>query len=136
VPDELWNIIERILVEHDRPKRGQNRIDQRAALDALIFRLRSGCQWNRLRTEYPDDSSVHRTFQRRVRLGVLDRIWVMLLESWEDRDGCGWEWQAADTSIGKARMGDLVGPNPTDRAKPGVKRSLLVRPTVARWRWS
>jgi putative transposase len=29
--------------------------------------------------------------------------------------------------MGKARFGgNLVGPNPTDRAKPGVKRSLLV----------
>lgn len=46
-PDELWEVIEPILKEHDAPKKcGQPRIDQREALDAIIFRMRSGCQWN------------------------------------------------------------------------------------------
>ena len=104
-PDELWAMIEPILEEHDPPKRGPKRIDQRAALDAVIFRMRSGCQWNRLPKEYPDDSSVHRTFQRWVGLGIFDRIWATVQEACEDLGGCDWEWQAADTSMGKARMG-------------------------------
>ena len=65
VPDELWEKIEPILKEHDPPKStDRSRIDQRAALDAIIFRLRTGCQWNRLPEEFPDDSSVHHTLQR------------------------------------------------------------------------
>jgi len=36
VPDELWEIIEPILKEHDPPKStGRPRIDQREALDAV-----------------------------------------------------------------------------------------------------
>ena len=125
--DELWAVIEPILAEHDPPKPGPARIDQRGAFDAIIFRLRTGCQWNRLPWEYPDDSSVHRTFQRWVGLGIFDRLWAVVQEQCEDLGGCDWEWQAADGWLGKARMGgDEVGPNPTDRAKPGVKRSLLV----------
>ena len=64
VPDELWETIEPILQEYDPPKStGRPRVDQRAAaLEAIIFRMRSGCQWNRLPEEFPDDSSVHRTF--------------------------------------------------------------------------
>ena len=103
--DELWALIEPILAECDPPKRGPRRIDQRAALDAIIFRLRTGCQWNWLPREYPDDSSVHRTFQRWVRLGLFDRIWAPVQELCEELDGCDWRWQAADTSMGKARMG-------------------------------
>jgi putative transposase len=125
--DELWALIEPILSEYDPPKQGPPRIDQRGAFDAIIFRLRSGCQWNRLPWEYPDDSSVHRTFQRWVGLGIFERLWAGVQEQCEDLGGCDWEWQAADGWLGKARMGgDAVGPNPTDRAKPGVKRSLLV----------
>lgn len=125
--DELWALIEPILAEHDPPKQGPPRIDQRGAFDAIIFRLRTGCQWNRLPWEYPDDSSVHRTFQRWVALGIFERLWAIVQEACEDLGGCDWEWQAADGWLGKARMGgDSVGPNPTDRAKPGVKRSLLV----------
>ncbi len=104
-PDGLWAMIEPIPAEQDPPKRGPKRIDQRAALDAVIFRLRSGCQWNRLPNEYPDDSSVHRTFQRWVGLDIFDRIWAMVQAACEDLGGCDWEWQAADTSLGKARMG-------------------------------
>jgi putative transposase len=125
--DELWELIEPILAEHDSPKQGPPRIDQRGAFDAIIFRLRAGCQWNRLPWEYPDDSSVHRTFQRWVKLGIFEQLWAVVQEQCEDLGGCDWEWQAADGWLGKARMGgDDVGPNPTDRAKPGVKRSLLV----------
>ena len=40
-------------------------------LDGIIFRMRSGCQWNRLPRELGDDSTIHRTFQRWVELGVL-----------------------------------------------------------------
>lgn len=104
--DDLWAIIEPILAEHDPPKpRGRKRIDQRAAFDAIIYRLRTGCQWNHLPAQYPDDSSVHRTFQRWVELGIFDRIWAVIQEACEDLDGCDWEWQAADAALGKARKG-------------------------------
>lgn len=106
VPDELWEKIEPILAEYDPPKKtGRRRIDQRAALDAIIFRMRSGCQWNRLPEEFPDDSSAHRTFQRWVELGLLDRIWAASIEECKELGGVDWEWQAADTAMGKARFG-------------------------------
>jgi transposase len=107
VPDELWEIIEPILKEHDPPKNtGRPRVNQRAALDAIIFRMRSGLQWNRLpKEEFPDDSSVHRTFQRWVELGVLDLIWESLIEECGELDGVDFEWQAADGAMGKARFG-------------------------------
>ena len=104
-PDELWAMIEPILAEHDPSKRGPTRIDQRRALDAVIFRLRSGCQWNHLPAEYPDDSTVHRHFQRWVGRGIFDRIWAVVQEACEDLGGCDWEWQAADCALGKARKG-------------------------------
>lgn len=75
-------------------------------MDAIIFRMRSGCQWNRLpKKEFPDDSSVHRTFQRWIELGVLDSIWEKLIEECEDLGGVDFEWQAADGAMGKARFG-------------------------------
>jgi hypothetical protein len=55
--------------------------------------------------EFPDDSSVQRTFQRWIELGVLDRIWAALVEECEELGGIDWEWQAADGAMGKARFG-------------------------------
>lgn len=109
VPDKLWDKIRSIINQHDPPKHtGRKRIDPRAALDTIIFRMRSGCQWNQLPKEFPDDSSVHRTFQRWIQLGVLDRIWAVLVEDCQELGGVDWQWQAADTAMGKARFGGTV----------------------------
>ena len=52
VPDELWERIEPIILEEDPPKaRGRKRSAPRQMLNGIIFRLRSGCQWNRLPKE-------------------------------------------------------------------------------------
>jgi putative transposase len=109
VPDKLWARIEPILNRRDPPKpTGRKRIDQRAALDAIIYRMRTGCQWNHLPKEFPDDSSVHRTFQRWVSRGVLERIWATLVEDCKELGGVTWEWQATDTAMGKARSGGTL----------------------------
>lgn len=106
VPDDLWEKVEPVLTELDPPKAtGRPRIDARAALDAIIYRMRTGCQWNQLPREFPDDSSVHRTFQRWQALGVLERLWQVLVEDCEELDGVDWQWQAADAAMGKARFG-------------------------------
>lgn len=106
VPDELWELIQPILSELDPPApTGRKRIDQRAALDGIIYQMRTGCQWNALPKEFGDDSSVHRTLLRWIDTGVLDRIWGMLVESCEELGGVDWQWQAADAAMGKARFG-------------------------------
>lgn len=106
--DDLWQHVEPVLLELDPPqKTGRKRIDRRAALDAIIFRLRSGCQWNQLPSTFPDDSSVHRTFQRWIAAGVFDRIWAVLVQACDELGGVDWEWQAADGAMAKARLGGL-----------------------------
>ena len=86
-------------------------------LDGIIFRMRSGCQWNRLPKELGDDSTIHRTFQRWVQLGVLERIWPVLVKECEELGGVEWEWQAVDCAMGKARFGGIQS-DPTPRTGP------------------
>jgi len=121
VPNELWARIAPILAELDPPKpMGRKRINARAALDAILFRLRSGCQWNQLPKDFPDDSSVHRTFQRWIQLGLFDRIWAALVEACAELGGVTWEWQAADAAMSKARLGGVaLVPIPPIAAKLG-----------------
>lgn len=106
VSDELWSMIQTILDELDPSSwTGRSRIDQRAALNGIIYQMRSGCQWNHLPGQFGDDSSVHRTFQRWVQKGVLERIWATLVEDCEELGGVDWCWQSADGAMGKARLG-------------------------------
>lgn len=106
VPDELWERIEPIILEEDPPQaRGRKRADPRQMLNGIIFRLRSWCQWNQLPKELGDDSTIHRTLQRWVGVGVLCRMWAVLVEGCEELGNVDWEWQAADGAMGKARFG-------------------------------
>ena len=106
VSDELWAVLAPLIVAVDPPKpTGRKREEARAILNALVFRMRSGCQWNQLPERFPDDSTVHRTFQRWVRLGLFERLWAVLLERCAELGGVDWEWQAADGAMGKARLG-------------------------------
>lgn len=108
VSDDQWTRIAPILAQHDPTKPvGRKRIDQRRALDGIIYRLRSGVQWNELPREFGDDSSVHRTFQRWVELNMFGLLWAALVVDCQELGGMDWEWQAADTSMGKARLGGI-----------------------------
>jgi putative transposase len=127
VSDNLWEIIKTLLEEFDPPaSTGRPRHDRRPIFNAIIHRLRTGCQWNQLPKEFGDDSKIHRVFQHWVKLDFFEKIWAALLTECEELEQVQWKWQAADGWLGKARMGgDKIGPNPTDRAKNGTKKSLL-----------
>ena len=125
VPDGLWERIEPVILELDPPKaKGRKRVDQRKMLEGIIFRMRSGRQWNHLPQELGDDSTIHRTFQRWVGCGALEGIWAVLIEECGELGGVNWEWQSADCSMGKARFGGaLLDATPPTGAKPGARRA-------------
>ena len=113
--DALWAQVEAVLAELDPPAHyGPARIDQRKAFDGVIYRMRSGMQWNHLPREFGDDASVHRTFQRWVKRGVLARLWGVLVKGCEELGGVDWQWQSADCALGKARHGGIK----SDRTQP------------------
>lgn len=127
VSDDLWERIEMLLNEHDPPKpTGRKRVNARAIINGIIYRFRTGCQWNHIPEKFGDDSTVHRTFQRWVQIKLFEILWILLAAECEELTLVDWEWQAADGWLGKARSGgDEIGPNPTDRAKNGTKKSVL-----------
>jgi transposase len=108
VSDELWETVQQILDEMDPPAAtGRPRTGQREAFNGIIFRVRSGCQWNQLPEEFGDDSSVHRTMQRWIKRGVFERLWAVLIENCEELGGVDWQWQSADAAMCKARFGGI-----------------------------
>ena len=104
VPEELWEIFQHLLDKYDPPnKKGRKRIDPRKAFDGMIYRMRTGGQWNHLPERFGDDASVHRTQQRWEALGLFDLLWAMVQTRCQHLDGVDWEWQSADGCLGKAR---------------------------------
>jgi putative transposase len=134
VPDDLWAGIKKVVDELDPPKgTGRPRVDGRQALNGIIYRLRTSCQWNHLPERFGSDSPVHRTFQRWLENGVFERVWALLVEKCDQLGGVVWKWQSADGSLGKARQGGaMLGRTPRIGARPGVREASWLTATAGR----
>jgi putative transposase len=128
VPDEMWQWI-RYLFPPEKPlgTPGRPVVRFRTVLNGILYVLRTGCQWKATPTTYGSGSTVHRRFQEWERAGIIRAILRVLLQHYDRRRQIAWEWQAADTKLLPAPLGgSATGPNPTDRAKCGTKRHLLI----------
>lgn len=98
----------------------------RDALNAIFYVLRTGIQWKALPRCLGASSTVHDRFQLWVEQGVFELMWELGLKEYAQQVGIEWEWNAMDGAMVKAPLGGkATGPNPTDRAKSGTKRSVL-----------
>ncbi len=87
LPDELWERIEPLLLRrYPVAPTGRPRADLRLVLDAIVYRMRSGVQWNRLPRSFGADSTVHGWFQRFVADGVLEEVWAALVAECDGLD--------------------------------------------------
>ena len=132
IPDVVWDRIITLLSSSIRrrkkKKAGRPRMDDRKAMSAIFYVLRTGCQWNALprslgasSTRYMTDSRNGERLVFSSECGSMDcRYMIKKLGS----IGNGRLWMAL---LQKRLLGEKsTGPNPTDRAKSGTKRSILV----------
>ncbi|NJL54204.1 IS5 family transposase [bacterium] len=128
--DALWAELEPLLpvrVNTHRFGGGRPRVPDRQCADAIFYVLRTGCQWEALnQTELCAKSTAHDRFSFWVAEGVFLKLWQAGLERFDELKGIDWNWLSMDGAMTKAPLGGKkTGPNPTDRGKDGVKRSLL-----------
>jgi putative transposase len=131
IPNDLWDGIALLLPKHKNTHRfggGRPRTPDRVCMEAILFVLRTGCQWKALdATRFCPGSTAHDRFQEWVAAGVFEEMWTCGLLAWDEMEGIDWSWLSMDGCMTKAPLGgEKTGKNPTDRAKRGVKRSLLV----------
>lgn len=127
-PDDLWNRIAPILGPEKQPGTvGRPATPSRLIFDAVIYALRTGCQWCAIpRKSYAPGSTVHGRFSQWVKAGVFEKAWKVMLEHYDLEVGIAWKWEALDGIITKAPLGgQATGPSPVDRGKSGTKRSVL-----------
>ena len=62
--------------------------DMRAAMNAILYLLRTGCPWRYLpRDRFPPRSTVYNIFRKFQRDGVWEAIWVELYMALRERMG-------------------------------------------------
>jgi len=106
------------------PKRsplGRPRCPPRVVVCAIVYRLRTGCQWRALPRVFGPPSTVHGWFQKLNNSGIWRDLWCQTSALLTHPDPL-----LLDASIIKSPLGgDLTGPSPVHRSRLGCKRSLL-----------
>ena len=95
-------------------------------MQAILFVLRTGIQWNALPRSLGAYSTVHERLSGVAKDGRIRAVDEGRAGRIRRKKGISWEWQALDCAMTKAPSGgEATGPNPTDRGKKGTKRSFL-----------
>ena len=123
IPDELWEDLEPLLPPRKPHPLGchRPRVPDRAAMNGILFVLRTGCQWGALdATGICKHSAAHRRFQEWAQAGVFEQFWLFGLLACDELRSIDWRWTAMDGAMTKAPLG-----GEKNRAKPyrsGQKR--------------
>jgi len=126
VTDEQWALIEPLIPVY--PGGRPRKTDVRDVLDAILYLLRTGCQWRYLPKDFPPRSTVWRYFDEWRHNGTLDTIHDRLRQKvrtqekpYEPRTTASVDSQSVDTTSGGEQRG-------RDNAKnvDGRKRHIVV----------
>ena len=115
IPDVIWDRIAPLLLpslssssthrNKKKEKTGRPRMDDRMAMSAIFYVLRTGCQWKALPRSLGASSTVHDRFQEWRKAGIFKRMWIDGLSVYDDNNRIDWKWQAMDGVITKAPLG-------------------------------
>jgi transposase len=142
VSDDFWQRVEPLIPERRRestkdyvrkPGGGRKPKASRLVFEAIVYVLRTGCQWKALPAErFGSASAIHKRFLEWQKAGVFEAMWRAGLAEYDDLEGIAWRWQSIDGAMMKAPLAqEAVGPNPTDRGKKWEQASPAGRRT---WR--
>jgi transposase len=121
IPDDLWPAIAALI-----PKRvnthpfggGKPPIPDRVCMEAILFHLRTGCQWKALdATRFCPGSTAHDRFQLWVEQGVFLAMWEAGLLAYDDWQGIDWSWLSMDGCMTKAPLGGEKDGQKPDRSR-------------------
>ncbi|HEV7372241.1 IS5 family transposase [Arenibaculum sp.] len=127
VAELVAGIIERIEDRGHGP--GRPPVPTVEVVETLHFFVREGVQWRELRAA--DGCSSGSTLRRRLdewhSMAVLRRVHAVLVRmARSGPDAAAWDVALDSCSVRAKRGGELTGPNPTDRGKPGTKYHVVV----------
>ncbi len=128
VSDDFWSRVEPLIpvmvrdenrIYQRRPGAGRKKKSARLVFEAIVYVLRTGCQWKAIPKErFGSSSSIHQYFLDWEEAGFFEELWRIGLAEYDEMEGIAWRWQSIDGSMMKAPLAqEAVGPNPTDRGK-------------------
>ncbi len=111
--DEEWAILEPLLERERRDGRGRPRsVDRREVVNAILYVLRTGCQWRYLPEGFPNWNTVYWYFARWTDDGTWERVNDQLRRQWRVQIGRDAEPSAAiidSQSVKTTERGAIAG---------------------------
>jgi len=129
IPDSLWGKMEPLLPSRKVHPLGCHnpRVADRNAMNAIIFVLRTGCQWNSLdATGICSCSSAYRRFREWVDAGVFESFWEKGLLSYDKIKGIDWSWLSMDGAMTKAPLGGEKNREKSYRSRQNRRKTQYV----------
>lgn len=128
VSDPFWKKVESLIpvpvrdpnkIFKRKPGGGRKPIPPRQIFAAILYVLRTGCQWKALPKErFGSASAIHKHFMDWMKAGFFVSLWRAGLAEYDEMEGIAWTWQSIDGAMVKAPLArEAVGRNPTDRGK-------------------
>lgn len=109
VTDDEWSLFEQTLRTLRRSTKGAKpKIPRREVLNAVLYRLRTGCQWRSLPHDFPRWDLVYRTYRRWILVGYWEELHDALCR--EVRKKTDATRNPAPSSSTRSRSKPTVGP--------------------------
>ena len=124
IADNFWNEIKQILPTK-KSHIGRPLKDQKTVLSGVFYIMVTGAQWRNLPNYYGKPSTVHGRFRTWVKSGFFNQILSKSIDTAIQNLGLP-ECFLTDTSSVKAPFALFGGKNPTDRAKNGIKKGIVI----------
>ena len=122
IPDELWRQMQPLLPPPKTHPLGCHnpRVPDRDAMNAILFVLRTGCQWNSLdATGICSCSSAYRRFREWVAADVFFKFWKRGLLQYGKLEGLDGTWVSMDSAMTKAPLGGKKNRTQPHRSRQG-----------------
>ncbi len=123
--EKLW-IVAAPILKKAKTSRGRPEHDPKRTFLGALYVLENGLKWRCLPKQYGPKSTVHGKFLRWVKTGIINEIFEAARRIYLLKTDAFPNWLATDTSSCKAPYAKFSGKNPTDRAKRGIKKNILV----------
>jgi transposase len=109
IPDELWERVEKWIPKQKRRRSlaGRPPVPDRVVMEGICYRLRTGCQWDAIPSEFGSRSTCYRRFVEWTKAGVFFMMWVEALLLYDEQRGIDWKWSSLDSASVKAPKGGL-----------------------------